>query len=217
MSAAAAATTGCRRCGACCRRGGPALHGEDRLRVESGALPLADLFTIRPGEPVADPVAGLVIAAPTDIIKVKGRGGSWVCRFWDGRRRGCRIYAARPYECRLLACWDSEPFARRYAVGRLTRRDLLSAVAGLWDLVAEHERRCSIDRAAVLLARGAPAGAAGRELAGMLAYDAEIRRLTAARGGIDPERVEFLFGRPLRRVIPQLRRFLAQGRAAGGR
>ena len=44
----------CRRCGTCCEKGGPALHGEDRPLVDRGQVPARCLFTIRAGEPVRD-------------------------------------------------------------------------------------------------------------------------------------------------------------------
>lgn len=209
--------TGCRRCGACCRKGGPALHREDRSLVETGAIPLVGLFTIRRGEPVEDPIAGRRIEAPAEIIKIKGCDGTWSCRYWDGRRRRCRIYADRPLECRLLECWNTAPFERAYAQGRLTRRELLSGIAGLWDLVAEHERRCGIAAAMRLLAAGAPGGPEGRELARRVAYDRELRRLAVARGGIAPETTDFLFGRPLEKLLAPLRRHLAAKQADLGR
>jgi Fe-S-cluster containining protein len=209
--------SGCRRCGACCRKGGPALHREDRPLVEAGAIPLGCLFTIRRGEPVADPIAGRRILAPAEIIKIKGRDGTWSCCFWDGRRRRCRIYADRPLECRLLECWNTGPFERRYAAGRLTRGELLSGVAGLWDLVAEHERRCNIAAVMRLLAGAAAGGPEGRELARIVAYDRELRRLAVAAGGLSPETADFLFGRPLAKLLAPLRRHLAEKRAASGR
>ena len=35
----------------------------------------------------------------------------------------------------------------------------------------------------------------------IIRYDAEIRKLVVARGGLDPEMLDFLFGRPLTKTL----------------
>ena len=47
----------CLGCGACCRQGGPALHGEDLALVRSRQLRLDDLITVRQGELAFQPLA----------------------------------------------------------------------------------------------------------------------------------------------------------------
>jgi Fe-S-cluster containining protein len=95
-----AAITHCRRCGTCCRQGGPALHLEDRELVESGKIPMQHLFTIRQGEPAYDNVTGTIAPAVTDIIKLKGaRPGSDVCCFYESAGKVCGIYGHRPAPC----------------------------------------------------------------------------------------------------------------------
>jgi len=193
----------CLRCGTCCRKGGPALHQEDREQVEQGVIHTRDLYTIRKGEQATDPVHGGLIRVDGDIIKVKGRGGTWACRFFDDRTGACRIYADRPLECRLLECWDTARLERSYRNGRLSRRDLLAGVKGLWELIEDHERRCDVDGIRRLLERRSARGRAGveRELAKMVRYDAELRRLMVAQGGLEAEMLEFLLGRPVEHVL----------------
>ena len=41
-----------------------------------------------------------------------------------------------------------------------------------------------------------------RELAEIIKYDMEIRKLVVSRGGLDAEILEFLFGRPLTKTLP---------------
>ena len=93
-----AASAACRQCGTCCRKGGPALHKEDRHLVMDGLIPAEALYTIRAGEPVQDNVAGRRSYADTDIIKIKGKGDGWCCRFLDDESSRCTIYDRRPAE-----------------------------------------------------------------------------------------------------------------------
>jgi Fe-S-cluster containining protein len=194
---------GCARCGTCCRKGGPALHREDRHLVESGVLHTRDLTTIRRGEWVHDPIQNRLLPARREIIKIKGQGGRWTCRCFDPATRSCRIYEERPLECRLLACWNTERIECAYARGRLVRRDLVGGIAGLWELVAAHEQRCDHRGLQRLLAPRPASSAARRrrEAAEIINYDAALRREVVARTGIEAEMLEFLFGRPLSRVV----------------
>lgn len=199
----------CRRCGTCCRKGGPALHEEDRPLVEEGAIPLRDLFTVRRGEWVREPERPGLVQLAAEIIKVKGTGGGWACRLHDEASRTCRIYERRPLECRLLDCRDPIPLREAYARGRLTRMDLLAAAPHFRDLVLEHERRCDLEAAWRILQAGD--GPAERRLAEMAHYDAELRQLLVVRGGLDAGLLDFLFGRPVAMVLRLFRRRLAHG------
>ncbi len=197
---------GCTRCGTCCRKGGPALHREDRHLVESGLIHTRDLYTLRRGELVHDPIQGRLLPARREIIKIKGQSGRWTCRCYDPAARTCRIYAERPLECRLLACWNTRPIERAYARGRLARRDLVGGIAGLWEVVTEHERRCDHYRLRRLLAPVPVKTAAQRqrEAAEIVRYDALLRRRVVAGIGIEEEMLDFLFGRPLSRTLRYL-------------
>ncbi|MEJ5358308.1 MAG: YkgJ family cysteine cluster protein [Desulfobacterales bacterium] len=205
----AATSPSCRRCGACCRRGGPALHEEDRPLVEEGGIPLRDLFTVRRGEWVREPMRPGLVQLAAEIVKVKGAGGGWACRLYDEASRACRIYERRPRECRLLDCRDPHPLLEAYPRGRLTRINLLAAAPHFRDLVLDHERRCDLGTAWRLLQTGE--GPAAQRLAEMAHYDAELRRLLVGRGGLDAGLLDFLFGRPVETVLRLFRRRLAHG------
>ncbi len=176
--------------------------------MESGKIPLKHLFTIRPGETVRDNVRGGLVRAESDIIKIKGRKGTWCCVFLDFREKACRIYEDRPLECRLLNCRAPEALERRYEQDRLCRKDLLFSIEGLWDLVEDHEQRCSIERLRKQLrsSSGPRAEQARGAVDFMLRYDAHVRRLVVEKGKMDPEIVDFLFGRPLSALVPGLRK-----------
>ena len=198
----------CLHCGTCCRNGGPSLHLEDRFLVEQGFLHTRHLYTIRRGEPARDLIRGELVRVESEIIKIKGCGGRWACRFLDEDANRCRIYARRPLECRELACWDTSRIEQMYDRGRLSRKDLLAGIEGLWELIEDHERRCSYDR---ILSRpeaatGPEAEKARAQLAEAEAYDAELRKRMVARGRIEPDMLDFLLGRPLEKILRTIHR-----------
>ena len=191
----------CRRCGTCCRKGGPALHQADRSLVDEGLIPAEALYTIRPGEPVQDNVAGRPAYASDDIIKIKGTGANWCCRFLDDQTNRCTMYDRRPLECRSLQCWDTRSIEALYDRDRLTRRDLLGGIAGLWELIEDHDRRCSYrvlrEQAARLASRPARQTPALAAITDMVKYDESLRRLLVENGHASESLLDFLLGRPL--------------------
>jgi Fe-S-cluster containining protein len=189
----------CRRCGTCCENGGPTLHRDDLALVEKGIIPLKDLYTIRKGEMVMDPAHKEPIPATEELVKIRGRGGDWCCRYLGKEGCICRIYDNRPQECRAQKCWDTTEIEAVYPKDRICRRDLVAGVSGLWELVEEHETRCSYAKFDVLARRigAVDAGNAESQLAEMIAYDRHLRDLVCRRGGMDPEILHFLFGRPM--------------------
>ena len=197
------ATQHCSKCGTCCRNGGPSLHVEDRHLVERGFIHTRHLYTIRRGELARDPIRGGLVRVDGDIIKIKGSNGCWACRFWDPGSNRCRIYEHRPLECRELECWDTSRIEQTYDCRRLSRRDLLSGIEGLWELVVEHDRRCSHELIQGLLKDTCGPGAerARQHLAEICAYDAEIRRLMVSRGRLEAAMLDFLLGRPVEQTL----------------
>jgi Fe-S-cluster containining protein len=193
----------CRRCGTCCRKGGAAFHLADRPLIEKGTIALRHLFTIRKGERVSDPIRGAVLPVDAELIKLKGGRNTWICTFFDEQDVSCRIYTDRPLECRLLKCWDTAELEEIYARDRLTRRHLLEGVAGLWELVTEHEARCSYAKLGELMAQFKSGRQKKTEnaVAEIVAYDRHLRRLAVEKGRIDSEILDFLFGRPLHKTL----------------
>lgn len=193
----------CTRCGTCCKKGGPTFHLDDKALIEEGEILSTDIFTIRQGEPSYDNVRDRFIPAESDIIKMKGQRGSWTCRFFDAQKNACRIYDVRPLECRVLKCWDTREIERVYSKNRLTRKDLVSRVEGLWELVESHQEKCAYPKIKHLVDEmgGPHEKRAQREILDLIAYDAEVRKLVVQKGGLDPETLEFLFGRPLEKTI----------------
>jgi Fe-S-cluster containining protein len=196
-------THSCQRCGVCCEKGGPSLHREDRRLVDDGQIPARCLFTLRQGELARDDIRGTLAPLPAEIIKIKGRDGRWTCQFYDRRSRGCTIYGHRPLECRVLDCRDTRKIEMVYDTDRLTRKDLLASVQGLWELIEDHERHCSYAELDRLVRQGGgeiqpPQEAAILE---MLRFDAHIRQLTVEKAGLDAGMLDFIFGRALSDTI----------------
>jgi Fe-S-cluster containining protein len=204
----------CRRCGTCCRKGGPALHVEDQPLVEKGHIALRDLLTFREGELVYDNVAGRIVIAATDIIKITTTSGhDQTCCFYETGTSACAIYGCRPIECRSLQCWDPGEVMHIYSRDRLTRRHLLSKISGLWDMVQEHQGCCDYGRMASLataLHRRPGDRDAQEPLMEMIRYDQGLREATMARTGYDTRMLTFLFGRPLVDTIGLFRLRLVQ-------
>ncbi len=196
-------TTECLRCGTCCQKGGPSFHLEDKALVEKGVILAKHLCTIRAGELSYDNIQRHLIPATTDIIKIKGQKDSRTCFFLNIKKNQCRIYDHRPLECRVLKCWDTREIEKIYATNRLIRQDLLSGIEGLWDLIYDHQTRCSYEKLKRLIdaLEGAEKDAALKGLREIIAYDAEIRKLAVQKVRLDPEMTDFLFGRPFMETL----------------
>ena len=93
---------------------------------------------------------------------------------------------------------------KTYAGRRLTREDLVSDVEGLWDLIQDHQQRCSYEIIKKLIDdfNGSSRERARKKLLEIIQFDAEIRKLVVEQGGMDPEMLDFLFGRPLTKTLP---------------
>jgi hypothetical protein len=97
-----------------------------------------------------------------------------------------------------LNCRDTRQIEKVYESARLTRRDLLSGVDGLWDMVEAHEQHCSYEELKSLVGEGGRDGRPKQEEAilEIIRYDAHVRRLTSEKGGMDGQMLDFIFGRP---------------------
>jgi Fe-S-cluster containining protein len=139
----------------------------------------------------------------SDVIKLKGKGQSWTCILFDENRNECTIYENRPIECRALKCWDTEELENLYAEKRLKREDLITDIEGLWGIIKDHQARCSYGTIQKLVKeiKSGGGGQVRQELAEIIQFDTEIRKLVVSRGGLDIEMLDFLFGRPLKQTL----------------
>ena len=196
-------TTECGRCGTCCKKGGPCFHLEDKVLIEKGVILSKHLYTIRKGELSFDNVKGCILPASTDIIKIKGHIGSWTCVFFDEKNNECTIYDTRPMECRVLKCWDTREIEEIYAKDRLTRKDLISSIEGLWDLVEGHQKQSGYDLL-TLFVDALNTDKKDDALKGILEiieHDIKIRELVVQEAGLESDLTDFLFGRPITETI----------------
>lgn len=197
--------THCKRCGDCCRNGGPALHSEDLSLIREGTIPLSDIVTLRRGERAYDQPSQSVTRLDGEILKIKGRDSTWTCTYFSPAGNTCGVYATRPAECRVLFCGDVEPLKAMYEKDRLTRADLLPEGHPLFELIGEHDAKCDPVRMEELaLAARQGDREAGQDLKEMVVFDMEIRRLVPERTGMGREMNEFLFGRPLRVLLASM-------------
>lgn len=175
--------------------------------IEDGVIHSKYLYTIRKGEWAYDNVRHCLGAVSSDIIKIKGKNDSWTCIFFDETQNACAIYENRPLECRALKCWDTRELEELYAKKRLTRADLISEIEGLWSLITDHEQRCNyeiIQQLVNAINRNAGDGKARSKLAEIIKFDTEIRNLVVSTAGLEPEMLDFLFGRPLTQTLKKM-------------
>ena len=195
--------TECRRCGICCKKGGPCFHIEDKVLIEKGIILSKYLYTIRKHERCYDNVKGSFLPATSDLIKIKAKKDSLTCIFFNEKENECTIYDNRPLECRALKCWDTREIERIYSKNRLTRKDLISTIQGLWDLIEDHNKRCSYEKLTLFIdsLKKHKKSQALKGILHIIKYDAQIRELVVQKGGLDPEMTDFIFGRPITETI----------------
>lgn len=192
----------CKMCGTCCIKGGATLHSDDLALIRNGALDLTELVTLRAGEMAHDPVQGILAPLDEEIIKLRGRGNTWTCIFYEPEGSACTIYENRPMECRVLDCNNTDPLAEIYDRDRLSRSDVLPQGHPMLDLAAEHESKCPPHELTHLgkAARDEDIDAY-RQLVEMVTYDRELRRLAMERAGLPEESLDFFLGRPMEALM----------------
>jgi Fe-S-cluster containining protein len=184
-------------------KGGPSFHFIDKELINNGSIQAGNLYTIRKGELAHDNVKGGLIHVPSDIIKIRGKNNSWSCFFYDLNENSCGIYNNRPVECRLLECRNTDAIKEIYSQERLTRKDLLSEVEGLWSLIDDHQNRCSYDKLKSLVheLKERNNTEALNKIIDIIKYDLNLRTVVVEKSGIDSLITDFLFGRPLIETI----------------
>nr|CBX28251.1 hypothetical protein N47_G35750 [uncultured Desulfobacterium sp.] len=172
---------------------------EDLSLIEEGFIPAKHLYTIRKGEPVCDNRIDKIISAPSDMIKIKGQGNRWVCFFYMEKENKCDIYQYRPIECRLLDCQDTSGIEQIFGKNLLTRQNIIGKIEGLWDMVTEHDQRCSYEEITKLFDKSGKKKSKYflQEVSQLIEYDKALREIVVAKGGLESGLLDFLFGRPI--------------------
>ncbi len=164
---------------------------------------MSSLYTIREGELVHDNVKDTLFSVRSELIKIKGQNSTWTCLFFDLKKNHCTIYSHRPMECRVLECWNTDAIKKIYNINRLSRKQLISDINGLWELVEDHSIRCSykvLGELAGSLGKTNTGDTAGKIME-IIGYDSNIRELVVEKAGIAPDITDFLFGRPLEKTL----------------
>lgn len=187
----------CRRCGLCCRKGGPALHHDDRWLLEE--LGLTSMVCLRPGEPAYDPRFEGVRFLQDELIKIRGKDEGWECLHFDSASSGCSIYHCRPTECRALSCSHVQPVLDVINTPTLSRKDYVTEGSALWECICEHEKRFPVSRA-LEMAQNA-AGIVPPRLDVELRAEVAFRRILARHVKASDQDLWAYLGRPLWLVL----------------
>jgi len=192
------------RCGTCCRKGGPALHEEDKKILLAGHIEREHLITIRRGELAFSPFSNRLEPVQKELVKLAGKGKGWVCLFFDEKKSSCAIYAHRPLECRLLKCWDTAELLSVIGQKTLGRADIISKDDPILKFIETHEKECSLEKAEGLISallRGKDNAALLEKLTALVQQDLAIRSQAIAKFGLSLEEELFIFGRPVFKIL----------------
>ncbi|MBU1170433.1 MAG: YkgJ family cysteine cluster protein [Proteobacteria bacterium] len=194
--------TSCDRCSSCCVGGGPILRFADAHLIRTGKIPSANLYTIRKGEFLFDRDKMAMVPVTTDLIKINVTKKTMECIYLKDRNQ-CEIYTTRPTECRAFKCWDTTEIEMKYSEDPLQREDLLGDVDGLWDLISDHQGRCSYAKMKELTEKlsGDTDGTVLVEINEMIAYDNSLRETLVEKAKVDKAMLPFLLGRPFMETI----------------
>lgn len=129
----------CRRCGTCCKNGGPSLHTSDIELIEKGIISLEMLITIRKGEYVHNPLLNAIVPTQLEFVKLKGRGQEWCCLNFDTLKNECNIYSNRPVACRKLKCWDTDAIQEIMEKDTLSRKNIIGVSDPMLKVIDDYE------------------------------------------------------------------------------
>lgn len=185
----------CRRCGTCCRKGGPALHGSDLPLLEH--IPVRDLVCLRRGEPAFDPRRDGLTPLEEELLKIRGKDDGWECVYFSRQPVACSIYGHRPLECRSLSCADTGGILEAMGTPAITRRDIVTPDSALWECIAEHERLFPVAQAMRQASELRIGTDVPEALDSLIRHELHFRRGFAERVGVRDEDLWAYFGRPL--------------------
>lgn len=198
--------TACERCGTCCKKGGPALHYEDKTLLQQNFLNHEQLITIRKGEPILSLAAAKPEPARSEIVKIKGRGGKWTCIFFQEKTVRCAIYEHRPLECSLLQCWDTRDLEKVANRNLLCRYDIIEPDDPILPCIKNHEQQCSLENLVPLVSALHSDNSrhqAIADLTRLVHTDLAIRAQALAEFHLSLDLELFFFGRPLFKILHQ--------------
>ncbi|MGB3213095.1 MAG: YkgJ family cysteine cluster protein [Desulforhopalus sp.] len=197
----------CRRCGNCCKQGGPALHTQDLGLITSGKIPISSLITIRKGELAYNPVAKKNQPTLNELVKIVGTGRRWDCCYHD-ELLGCTIYEYRPVACRTLKCWDTDEILKLVEEDTLSRFDILESIDKddpLIQVIKEHDRICPCEELGDILdTLSRLTDKRKNELEKLVRNDLRFRTRVIADFQLKLREELFYFGRPFFQLLHPL-------------
>ncbi|HMK34319.1 MAG TPA: YkgJ family cysteine cluster protein [Desulfomonilaceae bacterium] len=198
LAAAYATRPHCIRCGTCCTKGSPTLHREDIELFTRNILRPVHVMTIREGEPAYSGRTEKVEPAAGEMIKIREKPETKTCIFFETGDKSCSIYESRPAQCKFQECWNADNAGAIAGREWLSRKNLLEETGSFWEIVTQHEERCSYSEFSRAMARlAATRGQTVQEIVDLLGYDHYVREFVAEKFELDPETMSFFFGRPL--------------------
>ncbi len=193
----------CKRCGTCCKKGGPILHREDIALMDNTTLSLENLITIRIGEQAYNPITDTVEPAECELIKIAGKGAQWECLFYENADSSCTIHSSRPLECRELECWNTGKIKAVIGQNCLSRSDLLGSDDPVREYMNLHEEKCSYREIHSLLSdiSNNQSQDSIKTLTSLIQTDLLVRSKATALFQLSLQKELFLFGRPLFQAV----------------
>lgn len=202
-SAVVASRPFCLRCGECCRRGSPVIYDQDRPSLAGGHITRADLLTLRPGETAFSNREQRLVVLSLEQVKIKEAPDGRTCIFLSPTGEACLIYDHRPFQCRIMECWDPSRFQTLLTLPPVTRLDLLGRDNPLSEIIIRHDERCrpeALKEALESIRAEAPKTFdAGLEL---ILYDLHVREFVMEKFNLSEKEMDFFFGRPLAVLCP---------------
>ena len=196
--------TTCKKCGDCCKKGGPALHSEDLESIRSGRLSVRSLITIRKGELAYNPLTGMVQPVKHELIKIVGTRGEWSCCFFD-ELRGCTIYDFRPQACRILECWDTAEIEKLVGTDTLSRYDILPSDHPLVPVIQRYDTVCSCEGLELIRENYRLLSRAEKDaIESKVNEDLVFRSKVIGEFDLDLQEELFYFGRPFFQLLQPL-------------
>lgn len=191
----------CIRCGTCCTKGSPTLTKDDLRLFNHDVLNPKHVITVREGEMALFNRTGNVEPTRNEMIKIREFPETTTCIFYEQKDKKCSIYQWRPEQCRLQQCWDPNR-SEEQSSAALNRGDILKTVNPLWEIILRHENRCSHGELERSVARlGATRGETVGDVLAILAFDHHVREFVQEKLSLEPETMEFFFGKELRESI----------------
>jgi len=195
----------CKRCGTCCKKGGPTLHIQDINTIYNIPLKPKHLLTLRKGELIWHPTKNQLIPLQYEIIKIRGKKTLWTCIFYNEILHSCNCYKNRPIECKLLKCWDTKDVEKLFLKETLDRKTLLKNAPHLLDLINNYEKKFDLNYFFYLVKDKKE-----KELKKIIDLDKKFRKKLSDTTQFNIEDMDFFFGRSLEILFKQLNNIFNQ-------